>query len=331
MTMAKNQTPRNRENNLGQPRSLRSVLLCPTGKGVEAQGSGKVLNEEELEFLADPGVTEGLVTQTVITHNAAYQVDDLDAYDSDCDDFSTPGISYGQFVLEKEAKNIDKEIALEKKVKELDNIVCKMGQSAQTVHMLTKPQVFYDNNLKQALGFQNPFYLKKAQQIRLMLYDGSVIAKETNLNRLSEDFGKRFVPQQELSDEQAFRLQTSHPNTDQSASSPVKIEAPRELSKVSLVNTSLKKLKYHLGQFDNVVKKRITPDALTEGEWGFEHTKAVFLKEIIPFVKTLKDIFNVFDKDLLNEVTEVQTVFNQMEAAVQQYHVDKQCFEIQKK
>ncbi|GKB96325.1 hypothetical protein Tco_0982462 [Tanacetum coccineum] len=39
---------------------------------VEAQGSGKVLNEEELDFLADPEVAEGPVTQTVITHNAAY-------------------------------------------------------------------------------------------------------------------------------------------------------------------------------------------------------------------------------------------------------------------
>ncbi|GKD21527.1 putative ribonuclease H-like domain-containing protein [Tanacetum coccineum] len=63
---------------------------------------------------------------------------------------------------EKEAKNIDNKIALEKKVKELDNIVHKMGQSTQTVDMLTNPQVFYDNNLKQALGFQNHFYLKKA-------------------------------------------------------------------------------------------------------------------------------------------------------------------------
>nr|GEV24204.1 hypothetical protein [Tanacetum cinerariifolium] len=81
--------------------------------------------------------------------------------------------------LEKEAKDIDKEITLEKKVKELNTIVCKMGQSAQTVHMLTKPQVFYDNNLKQALGFQNPFYLKKAQQIRPTIYDGSVIAKNS--------------------------------------------------------------------------------------------------------------------------------------------------------
>ncbi|GKC16904.1 hypothetical protein Tco_1013686, partial [Tanacetum coccineum] len=151
------------------------------------------------------------------------------------------------------------------------------------------------------------------------------------LNRLSEDFGKCFVPQQELSDDQAFWLQTSHPNTDQIASSPVKIEAPKELPKLSLVNTSFKKLKYHLGQFDTVVKKQITPDAITEGEWGVEHTKTVFLNEIIPFLKTLREIFNVFDKDLLNEVREVQTVFNQMEADVQQYFLEKQCFKIHKK
>ncbi|GKE80087.1 hypothetical protein Tco_1550087, partial [Tanacetum coccineum] len=56
---------------------------------VEAQGNGKVLNEEELKFLADLGVVEGPVTQAVITHNAAYQADDLDAYDSDCDEIST--------------------------------------------------------------------------------------------------------------------------------------------------------------------------------------------------------------------------------------------------
>ncbi|GKG19638.1 hypothetical protein Tco_0376737, partial [Tanacetum coccineum] len=70
------------------------------------QGNDKVLNEEELEFLAEFGVAEGTVTQTVITHNAMYQVDDLDAYDSDCDDFSTAKAvlmanlsSYGSDVL----------------------------------------------------------------------------------------------------------------------------------------------------------------------------------------------------------------------------------------
>ncbi|GJS52325.1 retrovirus-related pol polyprotein from transposon TNT 1-94 [Tanacetum coccineum] len=382
---------------------------------VEAQGNGKVLNEEELEFLADLGIAEGLVTQSVITQNAAFQADDLDTYNSDCDEISTAKAvimanlsSYGSNVLsevpysvntnndmlnqsvqempyseqphfdtnssaqqdamilsvfeqlshqvtncnkvnqdnlitnesltaelerykervklleerqnvdlvfkneskEKEAKNIDNKIALEKKVKELDNIVYKMGQSAQTMHMLTKPQVFYDNNLKQALSFQNPFYLKKAQQIRPMLYDGNVIAKETNvisiadseetlmleeesrskillkqsdpmvlekkinikpvnyalLNKLSKDFDKRFVPQQELSAKKAFSFQMSNPSTNYSDARPVKVDVPCELPKVILVNAILKKLKFHLTQFDSVVKKRITPDALTAGK-----------------------------------------------------------------
>nr|GEU61436.1 putative reverse transcriptase domain-containing protein [Tanacetum cinerariifolium] len=76
---------------------------------VDAQGSGKVLNEEEFNFLADPRIAEGLVTQTIITHNVAYQANDLDAYDSDCDDFSTAMAvlmdnlsSYGSDVLSEE-------------------------------------------------------------------------------------------------------------------------------------------------------------------------------------------------------------------------------------
>ncbi|GKA60073.1 retrovirus-related pol polyprotein from transposon TNT 1-94 [Tanacetum coccineum] len=111
----------------------------------------------------------------------------------------------------------------------------------------------------------------------------------------------------------------------------VKVEVPSELPKVSLVNASLKKLKFHLPQFDSVVKKRTTHDARTKGEWGFEHTKIVFNNEIIPFLKSLKYIFNVFDKDLLNEIMEVQTAFDQMDAVVQQFLVDKQCLGITKK
>ncbi|GKB61263.1 hypothetical protein Tco_0917449 [Tanacetum coccineum] len=241
--------------------------------------------------------------------------------------------------------------------------------------MLTKPQAFYDNTHKQALGYQNPFYLRKAQRIKPTLYDGAVISKthvampviddeETlileeesrskmfekakdpeviakkishkpidyeKLNSLIEDFETRFSPQQELSAEQAFWFHTFNPTIEPSYSPPVIVDVPSELPKVSLVNASLKKLKFHLTQFDSVVKKRTTPSALEEGEWGFEHTKAVFNNEIIPFLKSLKDIFNVFDKDLLNEITEVQTVFDQMEASVQQFSVDKKCLEIAKK
>ncbi|GJS02839.1 retrovirus-related pol polyprotein from transposon TNT 1-94 [Tanacetum coccineum] len=60
---------------------------------VQAQASGQILHEEELAFLADPGIPEGQATQTVITHNAAYQADDLDAYDSDCDELNTAKVA----------------------------------------------------------------------------------------------------------------------------------------------------------------------------------------------------------------------------------------------
>ncbi|GJX69686.1 retrovirus-related pol polyprotein from transposon TNT 1-94 [Tanacetum coccineum] len=165
--------------------------------------------------------------------------------------------------------------------------------------------------------------------------DPEVIAKKIShkpidyekLNRLSKDFGKCFTPQQELSVEQVFWLGMSNPTSKPSDASSIKIEAP----KVSLVNENLKKLKFHLARFDNMVKIRTTPDARIEGEWGFEHTKAVFNNEIIPFLKSLKDIFNVFDRDLLNEIMKVQTVFDQTDATVQQSSVDKQCLEIAKK
>nr|GEX56996.1 hypothetical protein [Tanacetum cinerariifolium] len=244
----------------------------------------QVLRKEELAFLADLGIAEGQVTQTVITHSAAYQANDLNAYDSDCDELNTAKVNKKQqatvqnsnssaqqdrlilsvieqlktqvincikinldnksvndiFTTElerykkqvkvlkegqnievktrdnfsdsheqnvkidrhketlseelqekeslmktiivlkndfkkKESRNIDREISLESKIKHLDNIGFKRHQSAQIVHMLTKPKFFYDHTTKQDLGFQNRFYLKKAQSLEPKLYDGNVI------------------------------------------------------------------------------------------------------------------------------------------------------------
>nr|GFB07322.1 hypothetical protein [Tanacetum cinerariifolium] len=61
---------------------------------VQAQANGQVLHEEELEFLADPRIAEAQSTQYVITNNATYQVDDLDAYDSDCDGINFAKIAF---------------------------------------------------------------------------------------------------------------------------------------------------------------------------------------------------------------------------------------------
>nr|GEU92564.1 hypothetical protein [Tanacetum cinerariifolium] len=104
-------------------------------------------------------------------------------------------------------------------------------------------------------------------------------------------------------------------------------EVPKELPKVSLVNSSLKKLNSHLASFDMVVKERTTATAITKGTWGFKHTKACFRDDIIPFVKALKELFNSFDQFLIDELSEVQQVFNQIEQAVEQHCVEKNKFQ----
>nr|GEY58292.1 hypothetical protein [Tanacetum cinerariifolium] len=60
---------------------------------VQAEANGQVLQEEELEFLADPRTAESSSNQTVVTNNTAYQADDLDAYDSDCDEINSSKIA----------------------------------------------------------------------------------------------------------------------------------------------------------------------------------------------------------------------------------------------
>ncbi|GJU32940.1 hypothetical protein Tco_1176529 [Tanacetum coccineum] len=109
---------------------------------------------------------------------------------------------------------------------------------------------------------------------------------------------------------------------------PTNVEVPKELPKVSMVNTSLKKLKHHLANFDVVVKERTTPTAITKGSWGFEHIKACFRDEIIPFVKALKDLFSTFNQHLVDELFEVQNVFYQMEQAVEQHRIESKTFEV---
>nr|GEV77505.1 hypothetical protein [Tanacetum cinerariifolium] len=78
-----------------------------------------------------------------------------------------------------EDKLLGKQIQLEKKIKELNNLMLKMGQSIQTIHMLSqKPGLFYHTEQKMALGYQNPFYLKQAQKKQQSLYDGKVLLEK---------------------------------------------------------------------------------------------------------------------------------------------------------
>nr|GEZ21897.1 hypothetical protein [Tanacetum cinerariifolium] len=241
------------------------VIVCYNCKG-EAQANGQVLQEEELEFLADPGIAETSSTQYAVTNNAAYQADHLDAYDSDCDELNSAKISLMVNLSHYGYDNLAESLEIEK-----------------LKHTLSK-------------------HLKEKESL------------EQKVTLLTNDFQKEESRNidRELALEKQYSVQPEEPNL---SSSTTIVEVLKELPKVSMVNSSLKKLKFHLASFDMVVKERTTTTAITESRWGFEHTKACFRDEIIPFVKALKELFNSFDQFFIDELTEVQNVFNQMEQA----------------
>nr|GEU45545.1 copia protein [Tanacetum cinerariifolium] len=392
---------------------------------VQAQANGQILHEEELAFLADPGIAEAQTAQTVITQNVAYQADDLDAYDSDCDEINTAKamplseqsnimnqseteitsdsniIPYSQYMSESQQAVVQNSNSSAQQdalilfvIEQLktqvvnctkinlnnksvnDTLTAELERYKDRVRILKEGQnvdlkskdIISDScarsveidNLKQTLSEHlkekkslmqtktNPIVIRNSEET-LMLAEESrskMLLKQKDLmmskkkvntkpvdytvfNQLSQDFETRFVLQSELSAEQAFWSQNSMNSPEPTPSTrPTQVEVPKELPKVSMVNTSLKKLKHHLASFDVVIKERTTATAITEGTWGFQHIKACFRDEIIPFVKALKDLFNSFDQFLVDELSEVQNIFHQMEHAIEQHHVESKTFQV---
>nr|GEW06290.1 retrovirus-related Pol polyprotein from transposon TNT 1-94 [Tanacetum cinerariifolium] len=143
----------------------------------KAQEAGKILDEEQLVFLLDPGVPDGQDVSTIIPNNASFQTEDLDTYDSDCDD-----ISNEKAVIMANISNYGSDV-----ISEVPHSETYLNDMENQMHKLTKPQSFYDNIHKQALGYQNPFYLKKAQRIKPTLYDGIVISNKHVAKRVIGD------------------------------------------------------------------------------------------------------------------------------------------------
>nr|GFA01682.1 hypothetical protein [Tanacetum cinerariifolium] len=272
----------------------------------------------------------------VVTNNAAYQANDLDAYDSDCDELNSAKIALIENLSHYRYDNLAEVNNQDNMTNHLVHQEMQVPSTSEQSTILTHSNTeittddldAYDsdcdelNSVKVALMANLSHYgSDNLAEETLMLVEESrskmiqkqnelIISKEkvntksvdyAILNQLLKDFETRFVPQAELSPEQAFWS--------------------------SMVNSSLKKLKFHLASFDMVVKERTTAPAITEGMWGFEHTKACFRDDIIPFVKALKELSNSFDQFLIDELTEVQNVFNQMEQAIEQHCVEKNKFQ----
>nr|GEV71784.1 reverse transcriptase domain-containing protein [Tanacetum cinerariifolium] len=158
----------------------------------------------------------------------------------------------------REDELLDKQIQLENKIKELDNILVKTDQSIQMVHMLSpKPDSFYHTEQKMTLGYQNPFYLKQAQQKKQSLYNGKMLLE------------KHDPPVVHDSEE---TLQLSQENTHNWSSS-----AHQELHKI--------------------VKDEIFP-IVNQVDARVQNFEIQFLKELAKFVRDFKSLIKEDDGSL---------------------------------
>ncbi|GJY58833.1 retrovirus-related pol polyprotein from transposon TNT 1-94 [Tanacetum coccineum] len=316
---------------------------------VQAQASGQILHEEELAFLADPGIPEGQATQTVITHNAAYQADDLDAYDSDCDELNTAKVAlmanlshygsdalaevhnhdnvnnnminqavqvmpsseqsnvvnhseteitsdsniipYSQYVIESQQAAVQnsnssaqQDALILSVIEQLNNQVVnctKINLENKSVNdTLTTELERYKEQVKVFNEGQNVDLKSKNNIFRVFVHKSSAVGTKALCGDIIEKTNPIVIPDSEetllLAEESVQKcllrkripimLKDNSVNSPEPilSSRPTIVEVPKELPKVSMVNTSLKKLKHHLAGFDVVVKERTTPTAITE-------------------------------------------------------------------
>nr|GEY35211.1 hypothetical protein [Tanacetum cinerariifolium] len=145
---------------------------------------------QKVQRTQDPGVPDGQAVQTIIPNNAAFQTEDLDTYDSDCDDLSNAKAvlmanisNYGSDVISEEAQQI--------KPTMYDGIV--MSDKHVDMHVIDDEETLIledESQSRMSEKEKDPEAIKQNISHKPVDYE--------KLNRLTEDFGKLFTPQQEL-------------------------------------------------------------------------------------------------------------------------------------
>ncbi|GJS44613.1 retrovirus-related pol polyprotein from transposon TNT 1-94 [Tanacetum coccineum] len=204
---------------------------------------------------------------------------------------------------------------------------------------------------KVAIGYKNPLCLTRANQVQPALYNGYEIVKNNHVPAIvhnTEDtleiaeITRRKMYDKMKDPEYIIKKKAEAVKEQTTASRPTKALTvyppntpatlvPRVLPTKSQVKINIFALIQLFSDFEKTCNKRITPTGLTEGERGFEQTKACYLTEVIPFFKTLKEHFKGIQKALTKEVKEMKEIFEELEVEVDQHVVDRKHDEIERK
>nr|GEZ50290.1 hypothetical protein [Tanacetum cinerariifolium] len=195
------------------------------------------------------GTPESSSNQIVVTNNAAYQADDLDAYDSDCDEINSAKIALMANLSHYGLDNLAEAQQLKPNLYD--------GSVIGKFNVIVVPDS--ENTLMHAEKSRSKMIAKQNDP---QLIEKKVITKPIDyatLNQLSTDFNTRFVPQTESYAEQAFWSQYSRDtvSSSESASTFAKLFKTNELkAQIQEKDTVILKLKEKIKSFSGDDKER---------------------------------------------------------------------------
>ncbi|GJW73031.1 retrovirus-related pol polyprotein from transposon TNT 1-94 [Tanacetum coccineum] len=243
----------------------------------------------------------------------AWKANDLDAYDFDCDELNTAKVAlmanlshygsdalaesnvvnhseteitsdsniipYSQYLIESQQATVQNSTSSVQQDKLILSVIEQLNTQVANCTKINLENTSVNDTLTAELKRYKEYVkvLNEGQNVALTLqqlepklYVGDIIEKKNPI----------VIPNSEetlmLAEESPFWSQNSVNSPEPSFSSrPTKVKVPKEIPKVSMVNTSLKKLKHHLAGFDVVVKEKDHTIA-HEGSWGYAPTKKAF-------------------------------------------------------
>ncbi|GJR65383.1 hypothetical protein Tco_0011448 [Tanacetum coccineum] len=307
----------------------------------QVQEAGIALSKEQLVILADTGDrVDSLLGAYSLTTNPIFQPDGIDLYDSDCDDISTAKavlmvnlLSYGSDVLSEvpHSETYQNDMANQKQDLMILSVIEQMSE--QMINHVNNWEKANQEKNNESLTAELERYKERVKNFEQRL-SIDLSTHEKMIDSLMDDMIKG-----------KLALKQQIDSLEQNLSNQIK-------EKESLLQTFTKAQQIKPTLYDGSVicSQHVVIHVIDDEETLIleEVSRSKMLaKQNDPISKEketnttpinyveLNRLFEDFVKDfkngLLNELNEVKTIFNQMEAAVDQCSIDKKLFEIEKK
>ncbi|GJV72202.1 hypothetical protein Tco_1492197, partial [Tanacetum coccineum] len=212
---------------------------------------------------------------------------------------------------QKEDKFLEEFLDIKRLKEKVEDRLYKQDQSVQTVHMLCKPKSFYDEKNKVAIGYKNPLYLTRAKQAQSALYNGHVLVTTNHTPTVVHDSEDTREIAEITRKRMLLKMQSPL-----CVENKVKIAPPNYLKENFAPQRDLTPEQIFWSKEINEIKK-----AETSG------LRPLLALTVYPPNTPVK----LVPRALFKEVKEMEEIFDQMSAEVDQNTVDKQCAEIERK